>query len=87
MRTGNRVGDIASLDFNSCAIFKDKFTKVRGEILEQSMAIIAELDHFFNALNIQLPTSKFSEDFMPYKRQIIFWNNKFGRRYIIIKWN
>ena len=64
LRTGDRVGDIASLDFKSCAIFKDKFTKVRGEILEQSMAIIAELDHFFDTLNIQVPASKPGEDFM-----------------------
>ena len=64
MKTGGRKGDSVSLDFKSCIIFKDKFTKVRGEILEQSMAIIAELDHFFNNLNIQAPASKPGEDFM-----------------------
>ena len=64
LRTGGRVGDNASLDFKSCAIFKDKFTEARGEILEQSMAIIAELDYFFNTLNIQIPASKPGEDFM-----------------------
>lgn len=64
LRTGDRAGDIASLDFKGCAIFKDKFTKVRGEILEQSMAIIAELDHFFDTLNIQVHASKPGEDFM-----------------------
>ena len=47
LKTGGREGDSVRLDFKSCTIFKDKFTKVRGEILEQSMAIIAELDHFF----------------------------------------
>ena len=64
MKTGGREGDSVSLDFKSCTIFKDKFTKVRGEILEQSMAIIAELDHFFNTLNIQVPASKPGEGFM-----------------------
>ncbi len=64
LKTGERAGDIASLDFKSCAIFKDKFTKVRGEILEQSMAIIAELDHFFDTLNKQVPASKPGEEFM-----------------------
>ena len=64
LRTGDRVGDTVSLDFKTCAIFKDKFTKLRGEILEQSMAIIAELDHFFDTLNIRVPASKPGEDFM-----------------------
>ncbi len=32
--------------------------------MEQSMAIIAELDHFFDTLNIQKPNSKPGEDFM-----------------------
>ena len=64
MKTGDRAGDNVSLDFKSCTIFKDKFTKVRGEILEQSMAIIAELNHFFNTLTIPEPASKPGEDFM-----------------------
>jgi len=64
LKTGDKVGDNVSLDFKSCTIFKDKFTKVRGEILEQSMAIIAELNHFFNTLNIQEPASKAGEGFM-----------------------
>ena len=64
LKTGDKVGDSVSLDVKSCTIFKDKFTKVRGEILEQSMAIIAELDHFFNTQNIQVPASKPGEDFM-----------------------
>ncbi len=64
MKTGGRVGGSINLDFKSCAIFKDKFTKVRGEILEQSVAIIAELDHFFNTLNVQASASQPGEDFM-----------------------
>ena len=64
MKTGDRAGDSISLDFKSCAIFKDKFTKVRGEILEQSMAIIAELDHFFDTLDIQKPDSEPGQGFM-----------------------
>ena len=64
MKTGNRLGDIASLDIKQCAIFKAKYNKLRGEILEQSMAIIAELDHFFDTLNIQVLASKLGEDFM-----------------------
>lgn len=58
------MGDSVSLDFESCISFKDKFTKVRGEILEQSIAIIAELNHFFDSLNIQNPDSKPGEGFM-----------------------
>ena len=46
LKTEGKAGNSISLDFKSCTIFKDKFTKVRGEILEQSMAIIAELDLF-----------------------------------------
>lgn len=64
LTTGDKMGDRANLDFKSCAVFKDNFTKARGEILEQSMAIIAELDHFFNTLNIQAPASKPGEGFM-----------------------
>ena len=58
------VGKNLVVNGKALAIFKDRFTKVRGEILEQSMAIIAELDHFFNTLNIQVPSSKSGEDFM-----------------------
>jgi hypothetical protein len=64
LKTGDKVGDSVSLDFKSCIAFKDKFTEVRGEILEQSMAIIAELDHFLDTLNIQKPDSKPGEGFM-----------------------
>ncbi len=64
LKTGDKAGDTINLDFKSCAIFKDKFTYTRGEILEQSLAIISELDHFFNTLDIQEPASKPGTDFM-----------------------
>ena len=58
------VGKNILVKGESLAIFKNKFNKVRGEILEKSMAIIAELDQFFDTLNIQVPASKPGEDFM-----------------------
>ncbi|MCJ2564142.1 MAG: hypothetical protein LN417_08665 [Candidatus Thermoplasmatota archaeon] len=64
LRTKAKKGDSVSLDFEACASFKDEFTEVRGEILEQSMAIIAELNHFFETLDIQEPDSEPGQGFM-----------------------
>lgn len=64
MKTSGKAGDIISVDFNSCAIFKDRFTKVRGKILDQSMAVSSELDLFFDTLDVQKPDSKPGEGCM-----------------------
>jgi hypothetical protein len=59
-----KKGDVVKLDFKKVAEFKEKFTKVRGEIIEHSMAIISELNHFFRIMDIENPKSEYGEDYM-----------------------
>lgn len=59
-----KKGESSTLDVRFALNFKNKFTKLRGEILEQSMAIISELNHFFDILDVEKPVSKHGEGYM-----------------------